>query len=140
MAVTALVPGTDAECLVLALDTRSGDMPIASWKAIATGAEGFTVDLSAYNGYPVVLGFEDNAGCTITMTQGARPPAQRRDLLSVSTTEMPAGRKITLAANDVRFITIDPSRFLDADGLIAGISSTDTTTMVVMILPRNWAT
>ena len=140
MAVTALVPGTDAEVLVLGLDTRSADMPIASWKAIAAGADGLTVDLSAYNGYPVVFGFEDNAGCTITMTQGVRPPAQRRDLLSVSTTEMPDGRKITLGADDVRFITIDPSRFVNASGIISLISSTNTTTVVVMILPRNWAT
>lgn len=140
MAVTALVPGTDAEVLVLALDTRSADMPIASWKAIATGADGLTVDLSAYNGYPVVFGFEDNAGCTITMTAGDRPPAQRAGLLTASGTEMPLGFKITLAANDVRYITIDPSRFMGSDGLVALISSTDTTTVVVMILPKKWAT
>jgi hypothetical protein len=133
MAVTA-VTATE-----LVLDTRSADLPIASWTAIATGADGFTLDLSGFgNIQAVILGFEDNAGCTITMTAGARPPAEHAGRDTASGTEMPLGRKITLAANDVRFIAIDRSRFMSAAGLIAGISSTDTTTIIALVVPKGY--
>ena len=133
MAVTPIVP------TALVLDTRSADLPIASWTAIATGAHGFTVDLSGYaNIQAIILGFEDNAGCTITMTAGVRPPAEHAGRDTASGTEMPLGRKITLAADDVRFICIDRSRFTDAAGLIAGISSTDTTTCIALLVPKGY--
>jgi hypothetical protein len=121
----------------LTLDTRSDDIPLAAHTDIATGADGWTVDLSGYEGRPVLFVFEDSAGGTIVVNAGDRPPSEREGI-GASTVEAPGGRMITLAANDVRYISLDRSRFTQSDGCVTGLASTNTASMMVLVLPRNW--
>jgi hypothetical protein len=107
----------------------------ADMTAIATGADGGSISLAGYTDRPILLKFEDSVGGTITLTAGDRPPAQRVGL-GAATVEMPTGRKITLAAADVKYVVLELSRFLQDDMKVLFISSTNTSSCSAFILPK----
>ena len=124
MAVTAVT------LTELTLNEASADLPIASWTTIATGADGFSLDMTGV-GSPVVLGFSDGGGAAdnVTITAGDRPPAQLQGQGNLS---------ITMAASDVKFVTLESGRFEQNDSTIKGTVAGNNTTMVAFLLPVNW--
>ena len=124
MAVTAVT------LTELTLNEASADLPIASWTTIATGADGFSLDMTGV-GSPVVLGFSDGGGAAdnVTITAGDRPPAQLQGQGNLS---------ITMAASDVKFVTLESGRFEQNDSTIKGTVAGNSTTMVAFLLPVNW--
>ena len=123
MAVTAVT------LTELTLNEASADLPAAGWTAIATGADGFSLDMSGV-GAPVVLGFIDGgAADNITITAGDRPPAQLQGQGNLT---------ITMAASDVKYITLESGRFEQNDSTIKGTIAADATKMIAFLLPVNW--
>jgi|TARA_B110000014_G_C20123278_1_gene596439 hypothetical protein len=123
MAVTAVT------LTELTLNEASADLPAAGWTAIATGADGFSLDMSGV-GAPVVLGFLDGgAADNITITAGDRPPAQLQGQGNLT---------ITMAASDVKYITLESGRFEQNDSTIKGTIAADATKMIAFLLPVNW--
>ena len=137
MAVT-LVTVTD-----LALNTESGDLNTAALgtlgEEIATGADGFYVDLSGYLDRKIVFVFTDQGGTgdDVTMVAGNRPPSQRADL---GTTV------ISMAASDTVAVCLENAQFL-GQGLgwsignheqnMAGTSAGNATYVLVLATPRD---
>lgn len=123
MAVTAVT------LTELTLNEASADLPAAGWTAIATGADGFSLDMSGV-GAPVVLGFLDGgAADNITITAGDRPPAQLQGQGNLT---------ITMAASDVKYITLESGRFEQNDSTIKGTVAANATKMIAFLLPVNW--
>ena len=124
MAVTAVT------LTELTLNEASADLPVAAWTAIATGADGFSLDVTGV-GSPVLLGFIDSAGGAnnVTITAGDRPPAQVQGQGNLA---------ITMAANDVKYVTVESGRFEQNDSTIKGISAGNNTKMIAFLLPVNW--
>jgi len=124
MAVTAVT------LTELTLNEASADLPIASWTAIATGADGFSLDVSGV-GSPVVLGFSDGGGAAddVTITAGDRPPAQLQGQGNLT---------ITMAASDVKYVTLESGRFEQNDSTIKGVAAANATKMIAFLLPVNW--
>ena len=124
MAVTAVT------LTELTLNEASADLPVASWTAIATGADGFSLDVSGV-GSPVVLGFFDGGGAAdnVTITAGDRPPAQLQGQGNLA---------ITMAASDVKYVTLESGRFEQNDSTIKGIAAANATKMIAFLLPVNW--
>ena len=123
MAVTAVT------LTELTLNEASADLPAAGWTAIATGADGFSLDMSGV-GAPVVLGFLDGgAADNITITAGDRPPAQLQGQGNLT---------LTMAANDVKYVTVESGRFEQNDSTIKGTSAGNNTKMIAFLLPVNW--
>ena len=123
MAVTAVT------LTELTLNEASADLPAAGWTAIATGADGFSLDMSGV-GAPVVLGFLDGgAAYNITITACDRPPAQLQGQCNLT---------ITMAASDVKYITLESGRFEQNDSTIKGTIAADATKMIAFLLPVNW--
>ena len=123
MAVTAVT------LTELTLNEASADLPAAGWTAIATGADGFSLAMSGV-GAPVVLGFLDGgAADNITITAGDRPPAQLQGQGNLT---------ITMAASDVKYITLESGRFEQNDSTIKGTIAADATKMIAFLLPVNW--
>tara|TARA_R110000824_G_scaffold348601_1_gene535332 strand:+ start:262 stop:636 length:375 start_codon:yes stop_codon:yes gene_type:complete len=113
----------------LTLNTASADLPAAGWDAIADGTLGFSVDVSGV-GAPVVLGFLDGGTAdTITITAGDRPPAQLQGQGNLA---------ITMAASDVKYITLESGRFEQDDSTIKGTVAANATKMIAFLLPTNW--
>jgi len=113
----------------LTLNTASGDLPASGWTAISDGAAGFSLDVSGV-GAPVVLGFLDGgAADTITITAGDRPPAQLQGQGNLT---------ITMAASDVKYITLESGRFEQNDSTIKGTVAANATKMIAFLLPVNW--
>lgn len=121
MAVTVVTP------VDLALNVESADLPDASMTSIATGADGGSVDLSTYQGRPVLFKFENSTGGDFTITAGDRPPSQRTGL---------GTETITMAANDVKFVVLELSRFLQDDGQILFICADNDGSCAVFVLPK----
>ena len=122
MAVTAVT------LTELTLNTASADLPAAGWTAIATGADGFSLDMTGV-GAPVLLGFLDGgAADNITITAGDRPPAQLQGQGNLT---------ITMAASDVRYVTLESGRFEQNDSTIKGTIAADATKMIAFLLPVN---
>jgi len=124
MAVTTVTP------VQLVKDTATADLPDAGSTAIVTGADGWKVaDSEGVAGNRMIFKFVTGAaGATITINAGDKPAA------------MNAGKgnlAITLAANDVKYVAIDQSRFRQSDGSITGTSSLNAESMSVFILPRD---
>lgn len=65
----------------------------------------------------------DGSGDTVTFTAGDRYPAQRADLGNLA---------VTLAASDVKYISVESSRFLQNDGTIL-VTATDAGTVLLAI-------
>ena len=124
MAVTAVT------LTELTLNTASADLPVAAWTAIATGADGFSLDMTGV-GSPVLLGFIDSAGGAnnVTITAGDRPPAQLQGQGNLT---------ITMAASDVKYVTLESGRFEQNDSTIKGTAAADATKMIAFLLPVNW--
>jgi hypothetical protein len=124
MAVTAVT------LTELTLNEASADLPIASWTTIATGADGFSLDVSGV-GSPVVLGFSDGGGAAddVTITAGDRPPAQLQGQGNLT---------ITMAASDVKYVVLESGRFEQNDSTIKGVAAANATTMIAFLLPVNW--
>ncbi len=128
----------------LALNTESGDLNTAATLGklgteIATGADGFYVDLSGYLDRKIVFVFTDQGGTgdDVTMVAGNRPPSQRADL---GTTV------ITMAANTTTAVSLENAQFLGeatgftgatGSGNMAGTSAGDNTYVAVLALPRD---
>lgn len=114
----------------LTLNTASADLPIASWTAISNGSDGFSLDMTGV-GSPVLIGFSDGGGGAddVTITAGDRPPAQLQGQGNLS---------ITMAASDVKFVTLESGRFEQNDSTIKGTVAGNSTTMVAFLLPVNW--
>lgn len=124
MAKTTVTP------IQLSRDTATADHADANATAISVGADGWQVlDSEGVAGNRMVFKFVTGAaGATITILAGTKPPS------------MNAGKgnlAITLAANDVKYVAIDQSRFRQADGSIQGLSSANAESMSVFILPRD---
>ena len=112
----------------LTLNTASGDLPAAGWDAIADGTLGFSVDVSGV-GSPVVLAFLDGGTAdTITITAGDRPPAQLQGQGNLA---------ITMAASDVKYVTLESGRFEQNDSTIKGTVAANATKMIAFLLPVN---
>ena len=124
MAVTAVT------LTALTLNEARADLPVAAWTAIATGADGFSLDVTGV-GSPVLLGFIDSAGGAnnVTITAGDRPPAQVQGQGNLA---------ITMAANDVKYVTLESGRFEQNDSTIKGTIAADATKMIAFLLPVNW--
>ena len=124
MAVTAVT------LTELTLNEASADLPIASWTAIATGADGFSLDMTGV-GSPVVLGFSDGGGAAdnVTITAGDRPPAQLQGQGNLT---------ITMAANDVKYVVLESGRFEQNDSTIKGTAAANATKMIAFLRPVNW--
>ena len=115
----------------MVLNTVTGDLPAAAWDLVVNGAQGFSVDTTGVGG-PIVLGIFDSTGAAdnVTITAGDRPPAQL---------EGQGNMTITMAASDVRYVTLESGRFESSTQLIAGTSAGNNTTRVAAFaLPTNW--
>lgn len=116
----------------LALNTASDDLADADSTAIVTGADGFSVDVSAYakdaGGRKMVFKFvADGGGDDITITAGDYPPAATSGLGNLT---------IALAASDVKYVVVELARFLHNDGTIKGTCAGNNNKMSVLMLPR----
>ena len=69
----------------------------------------------------------NGSGDTVTITAGDRYPAQRADLGDMD---------VVLAASDVRYISIETSRFLQDDGKIIATCTDSGTILLALILPK----
>jgi len=129
MAVTVISP------TVLVLDTPSASLLDAAMTAITAIADGAYVDLSGYLDHPILFKFEDSAGCVLTFTQGDRPAAMRSGL-GATGTAMPTGIDITLTANQVKYVVLELSRFIQNDGTVFVTTTTTTSSCSVFVLPK----
>lgn len=113
----------------LTLNTGSADLPASGWTTIATGADGFSLDMTGV-GSPVLLGFFDSGGAAdnVTITAGDRPPAQLQGQGNLT---------ITMAASDVKYVTLESGRFEQNDSTIKGTAAADATKMIAFLLPVN---
>ena len=120
---------TNVTLTELTLNTASADLPAAGWTAIATGADGFSLDMTGV-GSPVLLGFLDGgAADTVTITAGDRPPEQLQGQGNLT---------IAMAASDVKYVTLESGRFEQNDSTIKGTIAADATKMIAFLLPVNW--
>ncbi|MHC5059190.1 MAG: hypothetical protein ACYTKD_31440 [Planctomycetota bacterium] len=126
MAVTTITP------VQLALNTESADLPDASLTAVATAVDGFSIaaPVGGFRQSLVIRLNNSGAGTnTVTFTAGTKPAAMHADLGNLT---------VSLAAADVRMISVDESRFAQSDGTIDGVTQTDAEIlMAAYLLPRN---
>lgn len=124
MATTAITPE------VLTLATRSSNLPDASGVVATTPADGWVIaDISAYQGHQILLKFlADATGDTVVINAGDNPPAVRAGLGALS---------VVLAASDVRYVVIEPSRHMQNDGTITAYCADAGTMCWAMILPKS---
>jgi hypothetical protein len=127
MAVTDITP------VQLVRDTASADLPDASGTSIAAGVDGFNILATVGYARNVVVRVTE-AGATagtVTFTAGAKPPSIRAGLGDLV---------VSFAASDVKMISLEQGRFLQADGTIDGVcggTSVDDFKMAVFLLPRD---
>ena len=69
----------------------------------------------------------NGSGDTVTFTAGDRYPAQRADLGAMD---------VVLAASDVRYVSIETSRFLQNDGTIEATCTDSGTILLAMAVPK----
>lgn len=130
MAVTVITP------IPLVLNTASADLTDGDGTVATTPAHGWLITAGGMSGDRLLLKFLGGAaGDAIVFTQGVRPPSQRQDL-GATGTDLPTGLDITLAANDVRYIVVEISRFGDAAGKIACICTEADTSCIAFLLPK----
>lgn len=131
MALTEITPTE------LVINTKSADTLDADGTVATTPADGWQINAGGMNGDRLLLKFlADATGDVVTFTAGERPPSHRAGL-GAAAVEMPTGRMITLAANDVRYICVEISRFGDADGHIHATCVDTGTTCKAFYLPKN---
>ncbi len=123
MATTAITP-TPLVVNVVSADILDADGVVAD-----TPADGWVIAAPAgVRDTLLLLKFlADATGDTVVITAGDRPPSQRSGLGTLS---------IVLAASDVRYIIIDPSRFLQDDGTIEAVCTDAGTTCKAFTIPK----
>ena len=125
MATTAITPTP------LVMNTVSADLPDASGTAATTPADGWVIDADGLNGDRLLLKFlADDTGDTVVIAAGDNPPSHRAGLGSLS---------IVLAANDVRYVTVEAGRFVQNDGAIHATCGDAGTTCRAFIMPKGLA-
>ena len=127
----------------LTLNTESADLNTGAFGTlgtlIATGADGFNVDLSGHLDKKITFIFTDQgaAGNDVTMVAGNRPPSQRADL---GTTV------VTMAASDTLAVCFENAQFLgrglgwsvgNHEQNMAGTSAGNATYVLVLATPRD---
>ena len=127
----------------LTLNTESADLNTAALGTlgtlIATGADGFNVDLSNFGDKKITFIFTDQGagGDDVTMVAGNRPPSQRADL---GTTV------VTMAASDTKAVCLENAQFLgrglgwsvgNHEQNMAGTSAGNATYVLVLATPRD---
>lgn len=122
MATTAITPKQ------LTWNTRSDDILDGDGTVAATPADGWAIALGTRGTTDrLILKFlADGTGDTVVITAGDMPPAMRAGLGSLS---------ITLAANDVRYLALEPGRFEQNDNTIVATCSDSGTTCLAFLLP-----
>jgi hypothetical protein len=128
MAVESITP------LELTKDTASADSPDASATAITTGADGFSVVADSIGrGRNVLMKFVETGGNAgvVVLEAGDKPPSITAGLGDLS---------ITMAANDVKYISVEQARFLHDDGTYKGTvtgAAADTMALEVIVTPAD---
>ncbi len=131
MAVTEITPTE------LTINTKSDDILDGDGTAATAPAEGWQINAGGMNGDRLLLKFLGPAGGdTVVFTQGVRPPSQRADLGETGTEIDDGGLDLTLAANDVRYICVEISRFGDDEGHIHCVCTNAATTCYAFLLPK----
>jgi len=122
VAVTEITPTP------LVIDTESADLPDASGTVATTPADGWEVDAKGLSGDRLLFKFLGPAGGdTVTFTIGTNPPAHRAGL---------GVKAVVLAADDVRFIVVEASRFTQDDGTML-ITCVDAATAIwAFLMPK----
>lgn len=130
MTVTTITPTP------LVVDTPSADILDTDGTVATTPADGWVITAPVSPDVDVILKFlADGSGDTVVMTQGDRPPSQRAGL-GATGTAMPVGLDIVLAADDVRYIVVDKSRFLQDTGAIHAICADAGTKCYAFTIPK----
>ena len=119
----------------LTIDTISTDFPTAGSGSAnnlvaTTPSDGWEISPESGGTLGEQLIFRlltDGSGDTITLTGGDRYPAQRADL---------GDRTLTLAANDVVYVSIETSRYLQNDGKIIITATNAATVLLAMAVPK----
>ena len=127
MAVTDITP------VQLVRETASADLPDASATSVATGADGFSIVNTIGFARNVLIKMVETGGnaAAVVFAAGDKPPAITAGLGSLS---------VTLAANDVKYLSLEQARFLQDDGTIEGTvtgAGADSVSMAVFLLPRD---
>jgi len=106
---------TDITPTALSINTVSADILDTDGAVATTPTDGWNVLALGHSGDRLLLKFWDDGNtATCTIKAGVRPPAQREGLGDLA---------VVLAANDVRYICVEGSRFLRANGTILVIPS-----------------
>ena len=121
MAVTTVAP------VDLALNVASADLPESGMTSIANGSDGGSIDLASFGGRPIIIHIESSDGGDFTFLAGDRPPSHRTGLGTLV---------IAMETSDVKFLTIELSRFLQDDGKILFTVSGNNGSCAVFVLPR----
>jgi hypothetical protein len=122
MATTAITPTP------LVIDTASADIVDGDGTVATTPADGWVIAAPVGPDVDVILKFlADASGDTVTVVAGDRPPSQRSGLGNLS---------ITLAANDVKYVMVEKSRFLQDDGTILATCTDAGTTCYAFTIPK----
>lgn len=123
MAVTAITP------IILAVNTASVDHADADATDVTTAVDGFSISAAlAHSGDRLLLKFvDDGTGDTVTVLAGDRPPGQRAGLGNLA---------ITMAASDVKYVVLEPARFLQSDGTILVTCTDEGMRMSAFLMPK----
>ena len=122
MATTPINPTT------LVVNTESADILDGDGTVATAPTEGWVIAAAGLGGDRLLLKFlADATGDTVTLLAGDRPPAQRQGLGNLA---------IVLAANDVRYICVEASRFLQSDGTILATCVDAGTSCKAFIIPK----
>ncbi len=123
MATTAITPTP------LVVNVMSADILDAAGTVATTPSDGWVIAAPAgVRDTLLVLKFLVNgSGDTITIKAGDRPPSQRTGLGDLA---------LVLAASDVRYIVIDPSRFLQDDGTLLVTATDAGSTCYAFTIPK----
>lgn len=110
------------------INTASADLPAAGTAISNASDNTFIIAVGARHADRITIYFEANgSGDTVTILAGDRPPAQRAGLGTVT---------ITLAASDLKAITLESARFVQDDGTIHATCTDDGTLCYAAIAPR----
>lgn len=110
------------------INTGSIDLVGAGTAISSASGNEFAIAAGARHADRITLYFEANgSGDTVTILAGDRPPAQRAGLGTVT---------LTLAASDVKAITLESARFVQDDGAIRATCTDDGTLCYATITPR----
>lgn len=122
MATTSITP------TALAFNTMSADLVDGDGTAADTQADGWAVALGDYPTERLLFKFlDDGTGGDVTFKAGDRPPAGLAALGDLV---------ITLAANDVRYIVLEPGRFEQSDDTITVIAEDAGCEIKVFAMPK----